>query len=88
MQPRSHEDYFSHWLQKGMEPILKNAFYEEVLPKVFQEQSAMLPHIENSSKNKLAAILDKDWVLILFFILSIGLFWIFYFFTIYLITHC
>lgn len=88
MQQRSHEDYFSHWLQKGMEPILEKAFYEEVLPEVFQEQSAMLPNAENSSKNKLAKILDKDWVLILFFILSIGLFWIFYFFTIYLITHC
>ena len=36
MQQRSHEDYFSHWLQKGMEPILEKAFYEEVLPKVFQ----------------------------------------------------
>lgn len=47
MQQRSHEDYFSHWFQKGMEPILEKAFYEEVLPNVFQEQSAMLPHIEN-----------------------------------------
>lgn len=29
MQQRSHEDYFSYWLQKGMEPILEKAFYEE-----------------------------------------------------------
>lgn len=29
MQQRSHEDYFSHWLQKGMGPILEKAFYEE-----------------------------------------------------------
>ena len=31
MQQRSHEDYFSHWLQKGMEPILEKAFYGELL---------------------------------------------------------
>lgn len=56
MQPRSHEDYFSHWLQKGMEPILEKAFYEEVLPKVFQnhytQEELKKIHVEAERKKQ------------------------------------